>query len=141
VSLNDMKVIQLSTDISLGDNCMVEESSFLGYMSGRKIADLHLEIGANANVRAGTIIYAGTRIGSDLETGHNVVIREENKIGDGLSIWSNSVIDYGCNNGNNVRIHCNVYVAQFTEIEDDVFIAPGVMIANDPHPILSLIHI
>jgi len=36
-----------------------------------------------------------------------------------------------------VKIHCNVYVAQFTTIEDDVFLAPGVTIANDPHPICS----
>jgi acetyltransferase-like isoleucine patch superfamily enzyme len=36
--------------------------------------------------------------------------------------------------GNNVKIHTSVYVAQFTIIEDDVFLAPGVIIANDPHP-------
>jgi acetyltransferase-like isoleucine patch superfamily enzyme len=30
-----------------------------------------------------------------------------------------------------------VYVAQFTTIEDDVFFAPGVTIANDPHPICT----
>ena len=34
-----------------------------------------------------------------------------------------------------MKIHCNVYIAQFTVIEDDVFLAPGVTIANDPHPI------
>ena len=28
-----------------------------------------------------------------------------------------------------------MYIAQFTVIEDDVFLAPGVMIANDRHPI------
>jgi acetyltransferase-like isoleucine patch superfamily enzyme len=32
-------------------------------------------------------------------------------------------------------VHTGVYVAQFTIIEDDVFLAPGVMIANDRHPI------
>jgi acetyltransferase-like isoleucine patch superfamily enzyme len=35
------------------------------------------------------------------------------------------------------RIHCNSYIAQYTEIEDDVFIAPGVVIANDLHPVCS----
>ncbi len=39
--------------------------------------------------------------------------------------------------GDRVKIHCNVYIAQFTTIEDDVFIAPGVTIANDPHPICT----
>jgi len=37
-----------------------------------------------------------------------------------------------------VRIHNNVYIAQFTTIEDEVFIAPGVSVANDPHPICTL---
>ncbi|MBI3490734.1 MAG: N-acetyltransferase [Acidobacteria bacterium] len=34
-------------------------------------------------------------------------------------------------------IHCNIYIAQFTTIEEDVFLAPGVSIANDPHPICT----
>jgi len=40
----------------------------------------------------------------------------------------------GCRIGNNVKIHCNCYVAQFTIIEDNVFLAPGVIIANDLFP-------
>jgi acetyltransferase-like isoleucine patch superfamily enzyme len=55
-------------------------------------------------------------------------------IGDDVSVWSNSVIDYGCRIGNRVKIHCNCYVAQYTELEDDVFLAPGVTIANDLYP-------
>jgi acetyltransferase-like isoleucine patch superfamily enzyme len=80
------------------------------------------------------VVYAGTTIGNGLQTGHHVVIREENRIGDNLNIWNNSTIDYGCQIGSNVKIHTNVYVAQFTTIEDDVFLAPGVTIANDPRP-------
>ncbi len=80
---------------------------------------------------------AGVSIGNKLETGHNVIIREENIIGDNFRIWNNCVLDYGCKIGNSVRIHNNVYVAQFTIIEDDVFLAPGVMIANDLHPICT----
>jgi acetyltransferase-like isoleucine patch superfamily enzyme len=30
-----------------------------------------------------------------------------------------------------------VYVSQFTVLEDDVFLAPGVMLANDKHPICT----
>jgi acetyltransferase-like isoleucine patch superfamily enzyme len=105
---------------------------------GRPIDSTDLTLGPGALVRAFTVIYAGSRIGRDLETGHNVVIREENRIGDSLSIWNNSTIDYGCVIGDRVRIHCNVYVAQFTQIEDDVFLAPGVMIANDPHPLCAV---
>ena len=89
-------------------------------------------------MRSNSVLYSNTTIGSHLETGHNVVIREENILGDHVSVWNNTVIDYGCVIGNNVRIHSNCYIAQFTTIEDDVFIAPGVSVANDPHPNCAL---
>lgn len=125
------------------DNAIIEQPSniddhvYVGYKTGRNIADRSLHIGPDANLRHGTVIYEGTRIGRGLQTGHNVVIREENVIGDNVGIWSNSVIDYGCRVGNNVKIHTNVYVAQFTTIEDDAFLAPGVTIANDMRPLCA----
>jgi acetyltransferase-like isoleucine patch superfamily enzyme len=122
-------------DHRIGEDCSLDPGVILGYRSARNIAHGPLILGARARVRSNTVIYEATTIGDGLETGHNVIIREENRIGDGLSIWNNSCIDYGCVIGNNVRIHNNVYVAQFTTIEDDVFLAPGVMSANDPHPI------
>ena len=135
-----MSVLQfeLAKDIVLGDRCEIDPGAILGYLTGRRISDSSLRIGPGARVRTGTIIYAGSSIGAGLETGHSVVIREENVIGDGLNIWNNSTIDYGCTIGSGVKIHCNVYVAQFTTLEDDVFLAPGVQIANDPHPICGL---
>jgi len=124
----------MTDHLSLGSACQVDPTAILGYPTGRKITTDQLTIGDGAVIRSNTVIYAGTAIGKDLQTGHNVVIREENQIGDGFQIWNNSVVDYGCQIGHNVKLHCNIYVAQFTVIEDDVFMAPGVTIANDPHP-------
>jgi acetyltransferase-like isoleucine patch superfamily enzyme len=124
--------------LKLGDKYYADPNVIVGYLPDRKIEDLTLVIGDYFHLRSGTVIYGGSRIGKYLNTGHNVVIREQNIIGDNLSIWSNSVIDYGCTIGSSVRIHNGVYVAQYTVIEDDVFLAPGVMIANDLHPICTL---
>jgi acetyltransferase-like isoleucine patch superfamily enzyme len=126
--------LDLADLVALGDGHEIDQGVILGYLTGRRIANAALSIGPGAHIRSGTVIYAGSTIGAELETGHNVVIREENTIGDGLTIWSNSTIDYGCTIGDRVKIHCNVYVAQFTTLEDEVFLAPGVMIGNDPHP-------
>ena len=115
----------------------IDPQAVVGEIPGREISDLTLTIGPHAIVRSFSVIYAGSSIGAHLETGHGVVIREQNRIGDQLSIWNNSTIDYGCIIGNRVRMHSGVYVAQFTVIEDDVFLAPGVMIANDRHPICA----
>ncbi len=118
----------------MGDGATIDDGVRLAYLSPRPDVAGELKVGKGATIRSGTVIYAGTVIGDGLETGHNVVIREENEVGSHLNIWNNSVIDYGCVIGNNVKIHCNCYIAQFTTLEDDVFLAPGVMIANDPHP-------
>jgi acetyltransferase-like isoleucine patch superfamily enzyme len=126
--------VSVSGLLIIGENASIGENALLGYRTGREITNRRLTIGENARINSGTVIYEGTTIGSDLATGHNVVIREENIIGDNFRIWSNSIVDYGCKIGNRVKIHCNCYVAQFTTIEDDVFLAPGVTIANDIHP-------
>ena len=124
-------------NISMGSESRVDDGAVVGYSPSRLIDDTSLVIGPGCYIRYGTVIYGGSVIGKGLETGHGAVIREENRIGDDFSIWNNSTVDYGCVIGHQVKIHCNVYVAQFTIIEDDVFIAPGVSIANDLHPLCS----
>ena len=121
----------------LGDACHCDPNVFLGYRTGRRIEPVPTRIGNHAYIRTGTVIYTNTVIGDQLETGHNVVIREENVIGHHFSVWNNTVIDYGCVIGSEVKIHSNCYIAQFTTIEDDVFLAPGVTVANDPHPLCT----
>jgi len=93
-----------------------------------------LRLGEGYQLRSGTVLYDGSVIGARLETGHGVVIRERCTIGDDAKIWSHTVIDYGCRLGDRVKVHANCYLAQFTELEDDVFCAPGVSFANDFYP-------
>jgi len=119
---------------ALGANATLDPNVYVGYPTGRRIAERALVVGEGATLRTGTVLYEGSRIGTGLQTGHNVVVREESVLGDGVQVWSNSVIDYGCRIGSHVKIHANCYVAQFTVLEDDVFFAPGVSVANDIHP-------
>ena len=119
----------------VGPGHRIDPSVLLGYITGRTVELSPTVIGADAVIRSGTVIYAVVRIGDGLQTGHNVVIREQNEIGHRLNIWNNSAIDYGCTIGHNVKIHNNVYICQHTVIEDDVFIAPGVMTTNDLYPV------
>lgn len=105
----------------------------LGYPSPRGHRG-PLVLGGGSHLRSGTVLYDGSRIGPGLETGHHVVIREDCVLGEQVSVWSNTVIDYGCRIGDRVKIHANCYIAQYTEILDDAFLAPGVTIANDLYP-------
>jgi acetyltransferase-like isoleucine patch superfamily enzyme len=126
--------LALPPGVELGDGAELGPGVILGQPTGRRIEDAALRIGPAAVLRSGSVLYVGSTIGSHLQTGHNVVIREQNRIGDHVSIWNNTTVDYGCVIGDRVKLHTNVYVAQFTILEDDVFLAPGVTIANDPHP-------
>jgi acetyltransferase-like isoleucine patch superfamily enzyme len=100
---------------------------------GRR-ASAPFALGPDARLRSGTVLYDGTRIGARFETGHHVVVREDCLIGDDVSIWTGAVVDYGCRISDRVKIHAGCYVAQFTVIEEDAFLAPGVRFANDLYP-------
>ena len=121
--------------IKIGKEPTIDENVILGYPSGRSKTIDPLVIGDDAVIRSGSVIYQAVTIGNSFQTGHHVVIREENQIGNDVAIWTGTVIDYGCRIGNRVKIHTNVYIAQYTVIEDDVFIAPGTTFANDKYPV------
>lgn len=116
-----------------GSGLQADDDVLLGYQPDRA-SWTPLVLGPGARLRSGTVLYAGSRIGTRFATGHHVVVREQCEIGDDVSIWSNSVVDYGVRIGNRVKIHCNCYVSQFTDLGDDVFLAPGVTLANDLYP-------
>lgn len=120
-------------EISGGEGLYADPGALIGYPPARTAAS-GLTLGDEARIRSGSVLYLGSVIGDRFQTGHNVVIREDCQIGDDVAVWSNSVVDYGCRIGSRVKIHSNCYVAQFTQIEDDAFLAPGVMIANDLYP-------
>ena len=112
---------------------IVDAGVQIGYPAGRRTGR-SLQLGGDARLRSGTVLYDGSRIGAHFESGHGVVIREDCVIGEHVSVWSNTVVDYGCRIGNRVKVHANCYIAQFTWLEDDAFLAPGVTIANDLYP-------
>ena len=118
---------------SMPRGASIDDGVLIGYPADRTAAS-GVMMGPQARLRSGTVIYAGSTFGALLQTGHNVVIREQVRVGDNVAIWSNSVVDYGCVIGDRVKIHSNCYIAQYTELEDDVFLAPGVTVANDLYP-------
>jgi acetyltransferase-like isoleucine patch superfamily enzyme len=123
----------MSHETHVRPGLVADDGVILGYHPGRPVAG-PLVLGENARLRSGSVLYQGSRIGARFETGHHVVIREECDIGEDVSVWSGSVVDYGCRIGNGVKIHTNCYVAQYTEIADGAFLAPGVTVANDLYP-------
>lgn len=127
-------------NVVLGDNSVVGANCILGErLNGySKNPDSYrnptLIIGVNAQIRSGTILYAGSTIGMNFQTGHNVVVREQMNIGRNCSLGTMSDLQGFATIGNYCRFHSNVHIGQGSNIDDFVFIYPFVVLTNDPHP-------
>jgi acetyltransferase-like isoleucine patch superfamily enzyme len=92
------------------------------------------KIGRNCIIRSGTVIYEDVTLGDWVETGHNVLVREGSSIGHKTHIGSSTQLDGAVKIGNNVSVQSNAYLPHLTVIEDDAFLAPSVVLTNDPYP-------
>jgi acetyltransferase-like isoleucine patch superfamily enzyme len=90
-------------------------------------------IGEKALIRSGSIIYSNVRIGNGFRTGHWALIRENSEIGNNVLVGTNAVLDGNCKLGSNISIQTGAYLTAFTTVEDDVFIGPRVVTANDKY--------
>jgi acetyltransferase-like isoleucine patch superfamily enzyme len=122
--------------VLIGDGSVVEDYCVIGAPPrGKKAGELETAIGRNAIIRSHTVIYAGNRIGDHFQTGNKVNIRESNEIGDNVSIGTLSVIEHRVRIGNGVRMHSQVFVPEFTVIEDDAWLGPNVVLTNAKYPL------
>lgn len=125
--------VTLGDDSFVGANCILGEYQ-MDFCRDRRAPAHPLQIGAHALVRSGTILYSGSRIGTQFQTGHNVTIRENAAIGDHVSVGTLSDIQGNCRIGNYVRLHSNVHIGQLSQVDDFVWIYPYVVLTNDPTP-------
>jgi len=93
------------------------------------------KIGDNCVVRSGTVVYETATLKNEVETGHNVLIRDGSVVGEKSHIGSSTQLDGAVNIGKNVNIQSNVYLPHLTTVKDGVFVAPNVCVTNDPYPV------
>lgn len=124
---------RIERDSFIGANCIIGEY-LIDFCLDRSLHNHSLTIGRNALIRSGSIIYTGSQIGNDFQTGHHVTIREGSKIGNHVSAGTLTDIQGNCTIGNYVRMHSNVHIGQLSIIDDFVWIYPYVVLTNDPTP-------
>lgn len=115
-------------EVSLGKGSVVENNVILGHREGGVV-----NIGDNALIRSGSVIYSGVKIGKNFRTGHNILVRENTVIGENVLIGTNSVVENNCKIGGNVSIQTGVYITTNTTIEDEVFMGPHSVTTNDKY--------
>lgn len=126
-------------NVSIGDdsvicsNCTIGEPLF-SYFNNMQYENPSLHIGKKALIRNNSIIYAGSTIGDNFQSGHFSTIRENNTIGDNCMVGPYCVILNGCTIGNFCRFHSYDEIGEKTIIKDFVFFYPKVLVSTDPTP-------
>lgn len=126
-------------NVIIGDNTIIANNCVIGepsnnYYFQNNYENPKLIIGKNSLIRSHAIIYTGSTIGNDFQTGHWVTIRENMVIGSNCSIGTLSDIQGYSKIGNYCRFHSNVHIGQQSTIGSFVFIYPYVVLTNDPTP-------
>ncbi|MFG1505551.1 DapH/DapD/GlmU-related protein [Halobacteriovorax sp. ZH5_bin.2] len=123
-------------NVKLGKNVIIEDFCIIGAPPrGKAPGELETIIGDNSVIRSGTVIYAGNIIGSNFQTGNKANIRELNNIGNNVSIGTLSVIEHHVEISDNVRIHTQVFIPEFSILNSGAWVGPNVVFTNAKVPL------
>jgi acetyltransferase-like isoleucine patch superfamily enzyme len=123
---------RIGARVVLQDHAVVGKVPHLGPLStASREAPPPTVLGDGVAVLTGAIVFAGAELGEGVIVGDQAHVRERATLGAGTSVGRGSSIDHDVRIGAGVRIQTNCYITANTVIEDDVFIGPGVVTAND----------
>ena len=139
-SVGSNSVIQhsrLGAEVTIGElvNLGILPLSKYDHRGAGKNMEPVVIVGDKSVIRSHSSIYAKTVFGDNFNCGHGVRIRECTIVGEYTQVGTNSQIEGFSEFGNDVLLHTNVHIGQFSRVEDGAYIAPGVALTNTPHPL------
>jgi len=90
-----------------------------------------LVVGDGATIGAGAVLVTGAAIGAGAVVADQAHVRERAAVGRGSVVGRGVAVENDALIGAGVRIQTGAYITAFCEIEDEVFVAPGVQTLND----------
>tara|TARA_B110000003_G_scaffold255543_1_gene272413 strand:+ start:26006 stop:26605 length:600 start_codon:yes stop_codon:yes gene_type:complete len=120
-------------NVILEDNITIEDFCVIG-IETQNSKNKITKIGSGSIIRSGSYIYQGNDIGKNFQTGNKVNIREDNIIGNEVSIGTLSVIEHNIKISNGVRIHSQAFIPEYSVLEDNCWIGPNVVLTNAKFP-------
>lgn len=127
------KTAIIHPNVMLGENVTIEDYCIIGC----PFKDFNNEetiIGDNAVIRSHTVIYAGNKIGNNFHTGNKANIRELNTIGNNVSIGTLSVVEHHIIIEDDVRIHTQAFIPEYSVLKKNCWIGPNVALTNAKFP-------
>jgi acetyltransferase-like isoleucine patch superfamily enzyme len=126
--------VKIYDNVHIGPDSVIYGPAVLGQPPrGKKAGELVLVIGSNAVIRPFTTIYSGNTVGDFFQCGQGVSIRENNLIGNNVSVGTNSVLEFENKIGDHCRIHSACFLEMVT-LGKYVFVGPNTVFTDDPHP-------
>jgi acetyltransferase-like isoleucine patch superfamily enzyme len=123
---------QLGADVEIGDYAVTGKQPTLGTHSTAPRDELApLVVGDGTRILAGAVVFAGTRIGDGVIVGDQACVRERCDLGDEVVVGRGAFVENDVTIGARTKIQANAYVTAYSALEEDVFIAPGVVTTND----------
>ena len=122
----------------IGDGCEIQDGAVLGKRArlGPQSTSVDGDVGPlvlaeGVVICAGAVVYAGAAIGEEAIVGDQSQVRERATVGQRTVIGRGCGIENDVTIGAGVRVQSNCYLAARTVVEDEVFVAPGVVTTND----------
>jgi UDP-2-acetamido-3-amino-2,3-dideoxy-glucuronate N-acetyltransferase len=123
----------IGAQVQFGEGCVVGKPPVLGaHSTTARAAPGPARLGDGVSIGAGAVVLAGAVIGDGVVVGDQAHVREratigaETVVGRGVSVENDVIV------GARVRLQTNAYITAWSVVEDDVFVAPGVITTNDP---------
>ena len=124
---------------TIGDNVRIDDNTVIGKYPMRASSSIFKEeknlpstnIGKNCLIGANTVIYIGSSISNNVLIADLASVRENTSIGEYTIIGRGVTVENYIKIGRRCKLESECYITAYSEIEDYVFIAPGVVTSND----------
>jgi len=126
---------RLYPGVHVGDGVEIQDFVIVGVPSKSVSANAVTRLGNGVILRSHTVIYAGVTMSRSAQTGHAAQIREMTELGENVSVGSHSVIEHHVRIGDGVRIHSQVFVPEFSVLEEAAWLGPNVVLTNARFPL------
>jgi acetyltransferase-like isoleucine patch superfamily enzyme len=137
VELGARVIVHAGTVVEAGarllDGCVIGRTPALGpHSTASREPPAPARVGDGAVVGTGAVVLAGAVLGEGSVVADQAHVRERADIGAGSMVGRGVSVENDVRIGARVRILTGAYVTAHSVVEDDVFVAPGVTLTNDP---------
>jgi len=124
---------------TIGDNVRVDDNTIIGKFPMRASLSIFKEkknlppthIANNCLIGANTVIYIGSNISNNVLVADLASIRENTAIAEYTIVGRGVTVENFVKIGKRCKLESECYITAYSELEDYVFIAPGVVTSND----------